>query len=161
MFDVGGQRSERKKWIHCFEGVTCVMFVAAISSYDTVLFEDNKKNRLVEALELFEEICNSRWFERTTIVLFLNKKDIFMEKVTKVPLTVCPALKDYVGPKEYLPAVDFIIEEFYAKNQQNKSITIHVTTATDKNNINVVFESVRKSVVEASLANAGLVLHMG
>lgn len=41
MFDVGGQRSERKKWIHCFEGVTCIIFIAALSAYDMVLVEDD------------------------------------------------------------------------------------------------------------------------
>ena len=41
MFDVGGQRSERKKWIHCFENVTSVMFVASLSEYDLFLLEDN------------------------------------------------------------------------------------------------------------------------
>lgn len=40
MFDVGGQRSERKKWIHCFENVTAVLFVVAISGYDQCLVED-------------------------------------------------------------------------------------------------------------------------
>jgi hypothetical protein len=40
VFDVGGQRSERKKWIHCFEDVNAVIFVAAVSEYDEVLFED-------------------------------------------------------------------------------------------------------------------------
>lgn len=42
MFDVGGQRSERKKWIHCFEGVTCIIFCAALSAYDMVLVEDDE-----------------------------------------------------------------------------------------------------------------------
>jgi hypothetical protein len=42
MFDVGGQRSERKKWIHCFEGVTCIIFCAALSAYDMVLVEDEE-----------------------------------------------------------------------------------------------------------------------
>ena len=42
MFDVGGQRSERKKWIHCFEGVTCIIFCAALSAYDMVLVEDKE-----------------------------------------------------------------------------------------------------------------------
>ncbi len=46
--DVGGQRNERRKWIHAFEDVTCVMFVAAISEYDQTLYEDEKKNRMVE-----------------------------------------------------------------------------------------------------------------
>lgn len=41
MFDVGGQRSERKKWIHCFEGVTCIIFCGALSAYDMVLVEDD------------------------------------------------------------------------------------------------------------------------
>lgn len=40
MFDVGGQRSERKKWIHCFENVTAIIFLVAISEYDQVLIED-------------------------------------------------------------------------------------------------------------------------
>ena len=47
MYDVGGQRNERKKWIHCFEGVTAVIFVAAISEYDQKLFEDGATNRMV------------------------------------------------------------------------------------------------------------------
>ena len=40
MLDVGGQRSERKKWIHCFQDVTALLFVVAISGYDQVLIED-------------------------------------------------------------------------------------------------------------------------
>ena len=37
MYDVGGQRNERKKWIHCFDGVTAVIFVAAISEVTSLL----------------------------------------------------------------------------------------------------------------------------
>jgi hypothetical protein len=40
MFDVGGQRSERKKWIHCFENVTAIIFCVALSGYDLTLVED-------------------------------------------------------------------------------------------------------------------------
>ena len=40
IFDVGGQRSERKKWIYCFEGVTAVLFLVALSGYDSCLCED-------------------------------------------------------------------------------------------------------------------------
>jgi hypothetical protein len=47
MYDVGGQRNERKKWIHCFESVTAIIFVAAISEYDQKLFEDATANRMV------------------------------------------------------------------------------------------------------------------
>jgi len=67
MFDVGGQRNERKKWIHCFQDVTAVIFVAALSEWDQVLYEDMSMNRMVEAIMLFDEICNLTWFENTSM----------------------------------------------------------------------------------------------
>lgn len=57
MFDVGGQRSERKKWIHCFEGVTCIIFIAALSAYDMVLVEDDE----VVSAQLGLSVCQGRW----------------------------------------------------------------------------------------------------
>ena len=56
MYDVGGQRNERKKWIHCFDDENAVIFVVALSEYDQMLFEDNTVNRMVEAIILFEEV---------------------------------------------------------------------------------------------------------
>ncbi|KAF7731470.1 Guanine nucleotide-binding protein alpha-2 subunit [Apophysomyces ossiformis] len=86
MFDVGGQRSERKKWIHCFEAVTSIIFCVSLSEYDQVLLEESRQNRMMESLVLFESVINSRWFLRTSIILFLNKVDVFKEKLAKVPL---------------------------------------------------------------------------
>ena len=88
LFDVGGQRSERKKWIHCFENVTALVFLVSLSEYDQMLYEDESvvslllsslfpfvslahdpsQNRMQEALTLFDSICNSRWFVKTSIV---------------------------------------------------------------------------------------------
>uniref|UniRef100_A0A9J7Z3R1 Guanine nucleotide-binding protein G(s) subunit alpha n=1 Tax=Cyprinus carpio carpio TaxID=630221 RepID=A0A9J7Z3R1_CYPCA len=59
MFDVGGQRDERRKWIQCFNDVTAIIFVVASSSYNMVLREDNQTNRLQEALNLFKNIWNN------------------------------------------------------------------------------------------------------
>ena len=70
IFDAGGQRNERKKWIALFEGVTAIIFVAALNHYCTVLFEDECKNSMHESLELFDEICNQKWFRKTEIILF-------------------------------------------------------------------------------------------
>jgi len=60
MFDVGGQRDERRKWIQCFNDVTAIIFVSASSSYNLVLREDPTQNRLRESLELFASIWNNR-----------------------------------------------------------------------------------------------------
>lgn len=95
MFDVGGQRSERKKWIHCFEGVTAIIFCVALSGYDLVLAEDEEMNRMIESMKLFDSICNSKWFVETSIILFLNKKDLFEEKIARSPLTIC--FPEYTG----------------------------------------------------------------
>lgn len=86
MVDVGGQRSERKKWIHCFEDVTAIIFMVAISEYDQVLFEDETVNRMTESLTLFQSICNMEWFSKTSIILFMNKTDIFKKKLKSSPL---------------------------------------------------------------------------
>lgn len=89
MVDVGGQRSERRKWIHCFDCVTAVIFCAALSEYDQALREDDTQNRMKESLLLFDEIRNSPWFRSTPFILFLNKLDLFREKIQKVSLDVC------------------------------------------------------------------------
>lgn len=59
MVDVGGQRSERRKWIHCFENVTSIIFLAAISEYDQVLYESENDVRSKTALKLLPHICST------------------------------------------------------------------------------------------------------
>ncbi|XP_036377303.1 guanine nucleotide-binding protein G(olf) subunit alpha isoform X2 [Megalops cyprinoides] len=81
MFDVGGQRIQRKIWIQCFNDVTAIIFVVASSSYNMVLREDNSTNRLQEALDLFRSIWNNRFLRNVSVILFLNKQDLLAEKV--------------------------------------------------------------------------------
>ena len=60
MFDVGGQRDERRKWIQCFNDVTAIIFVTASSGYNLTLREDPTMNRLRESLDLFGSIWKNR-----------------------------------------------------------------------------------------------------
>jgi guanine nucleotide-binding protein subunit alpha len=60
MFDVGGQRSERKKWIHCFENVTALLFLVAISGYDQCLVEDKDAVRQISSRERFRGLNDFR-----------------------------------------------------------------------------------------------------
>jgi len=156
MFDVGGQRNERKKWIHCFENVTAILFVAAISEYDQVLYEDENTNRMHEAVQLFDEICNSQWFLHTSMMLFLNKRDLFADKIVKVPLTVC--YPEYDGKNTYEEASDYIRTVFESRNRaKDKVIYPHITCATDTDNVAAVFNAVKDIIIRQSLNQAGLV----
>lgn len=161
MYDVGGQRSERKKWIHCFENVTTILFLVAISEYDQLLFEDETVNRMQEALTLFDSICNSRWFVKTSIILFLNKIDRFKEKLLVSPMK--NYFPDYEGTRqmeselpqdkyneivrtggsEYGNACDYILNRFVSLSQQpEKQIYTHFTCATDTTQIKFVMQAV-------------------
>ncbi|XP_014677622.1 PREDICTED: guanine nucleotide-binding protein G(o) subunit alpha [Priapulus caudatus] len=155
LFDVGGQRSERKKWIHCFEDVTAIIFCVAMSEYDQVLHEDETTNRMQESLKLFDSICNNKWFTDTSIILFLNKKDLFEEKIKKSPLTICFA--EYIGARDYTEASAYIQAQFESKNKsQTKEIYCHMTCATDTTNIQFVFDAVTDVIIANNLRGCGL-----
>ncbi|KPP79810.1 guanine nucleotide-binding protein G(o) subunit alpha-like [Scleropages formosus] len=147
LFDVGGQRSERKKWIHCFEDVTAIIFCVALSGYD--------QNRMHESLMLFDSICNNKFFIDTSIILFLNKKDLFAEKIKKSALSIC--FPEYTGPNTYEDAAAYIQAQFESKNRSpNKEIYCHMTCATDTGNIQVVFDAVTDIIIANNLRGCGL-----
>jgi len=122
--DVGGQRTERRKWIHCFEHITAIIFCVGMSEYDQKLEEDGLTNRMAESLKLFGDIMNSKWFKNTPVILFLNKKDLFEEKIKNVPLNKCICFKDYTGPDEYKPAADFIEKKIYLPSARQTNIRL-------------------------------------
>uniref|UniRef100_A0A1I8FFS9 Guanine nucleotide-binding protein G(s) subunit alpha n=1 Tax=Macrostomum lignano TaxID=282301 RepID=A0A1I8FFS9_9PLAT len=73
MFDVGGQREERRKWIQCFNDVTAIIFVTASSSYNTGVARDPTQNRLKESLELFQSIWTNRYLRTISQDLLAEK----------------------------------------------------------------------------------------
>ncbi|XP_064822369.1 guanine nucleotide-binding protein G(i) subunit alpha-3-like [Oncorhynchus masou masou] len=156
MFDVGGQRSERKKWIHCFEGVTAIIFCVALSDYDLVLAEDEEMNRMHESMKLFDSICNNKWFTGTSVILFLNKKDLFEDKIQKSPLTIC--YPEYSGSNVFKEASTYIQCQFedLNKRKDTKEIYTHFTCATDTKNVQFVFDSVTDVIIKANLKEVGL-----
>eukprot|EP01117_Protostelium_nocturnum_P017096 TRINITY_DN689_c0_g1_i1.p1 TRINITY_DN689_c0_g1~~TRINITY_DN689_c0_g1_i1.p1 ORF type:complete len:349 (+),score=86.63 TRINITY_DN689_c0_g1_i1:94-1140(+) len=151
MVDVGGQRSERRKWIHCFQGITAVIFCVAMSEYDLKLYEDETVSRLEESLMLFDEICNSEWFTNTSIILFLNKKDIFEQKLAKNDLSVC--FKNYKGGNNFEKASSYMKKKFIKQNKSatRKEIFAHITCATDTENVSFVFNAVRGHILNDAL----------
>ncbi|RDB16234.1 Guanine nucleotide-binding protein subunit alpha [Hypsizygus marmoreus] len=154
MFDVGGQRSERKKWIHCFESVTSIIFCTALSEYDQVLLEEKTQNRMAESLVLFESVINSRWFLRTSIILFLNKIDVFKYKLPKVPLE--RYFPEYTGGSDINKAAKYILWRFMQANRARLSVYPHLTQATDTTNIRLVFAAVKETILQNALKDSGI-----
>ncbi|WFD21013.1 Guanine nucleotide-binding protein alpha-2 subunit [Malassezia caprae] len=144
LVDVGGQRSERTKWIHSFESVTSIIFCVALSEYDQMLLEDPSQNRMAESLVLFESVVNSRWFLRTSVILFLNKIDIFTKKLPMRPLA--DYFPDYKGGDDVNKAAKYILWRFTSLNRAKLQIYPHITQATDTNNIRLVFAAVKEYV---------------
>jgi guanine nucleotide-binding protein subunit alpha len=154
LFDVGGQRSERKKWIHCFENVTALIFLVSLSEYDQMLYEDENVNRMHEALTLFDSICNSRWFVKTSIILFLNKVDLFKAKLPRSPLV--EYFPEYQGGTDLDAGINFFQEEFVNLNTTGKRLYVHVTCATDTAQIQFVLSAVQDSLLQVYLRELGL-----
>ncbi|KAG6826031.1 guanine nucleotide-binding protein subunit alpha [Tricholoma furcatifolium] len=154
MFDVGGQRSERKKWIHCFESVTSIIFCTALSEYDQVLLEEKTQKRMTESLALFESVINSRWFLRTSIILFLNKIDVFKSKLPKVPLE--RYFPEYTGGADINKAAKYILWRFMQANRARLNVYPHLTQATDTQNIRVVFAAVKETILQNALKDSGI-----
>jgi hypothetical protein len=88
------------------------------------------------------------------MILFLNKKDLFAEKIKKVDLKIC--FSDYQGGNDYKTAVEFIRDKFMAQNENpQKNIYPQITCATDTDNVNVVFNAVKDTILRRALDAAG------
>ncbi|KAH8857060.1 Guanine nucleotide-binding protein G(q) subunit alpha [Schistosoma japonicum] len=157
MVDVGGQRSERRKWIHCFESVTSIMFLVALSEYDQVLVESDNENRMEESKALFRTIITYPWFQESSVILFLNKKDLLEEKVLYSHLV--DYFPEYDGPQRDAEAArDFILKMFVELNPDpEKIIYSHFTCATDTENIRFVFAAVKDTILQLNLKEYNLV----
>ena len=130
-----------------------------------------------EALRLFGSILNNRWFINTSVILFLNKKDLFEEKLKDNPITVC--FPDYTGkhnifqlmlsiiiilrnlfagPNTFTDTTNFIRDKFVALNQNGsrKMVYAHVTCATDTDNIQFVFDAVTDIIIAEHLQGVSL-----
>jgi hypothetical protein len=192
--DVGGQRSERRKWINCFENVTSLLYVASLSDYDLLLGKDELKasqsatsdgeasngqvNRMRDAIDLFRTLINWKkkiyvkdsgqqgsssstnktttkevlLFDKVSIILFLNKEDLFEQKFRHSSIKACFA--DYVETDSANKAKEFIAQKFIESDKHTsfdgsrRTIYWHYTYALDRNNIETVVASVKDRILK-------------
>lgn len=160
MYDVGGQRGERKKWIHCFDDVTAIMFIASLSEYNQVLAEDRTKNRLDESLDLFDGIANLPWFENASVILFLNKNDLFEEKIIKFDIREDhPEYPEDYRSLNYEDGLKWITDEYKDRSEdEEKELYTHVTDATNTENVSFVWQATQHIILSNKLQKSGLAM---
>ncbi|KAH7714566.1 guanine nucleotide-binding protein G(o) subunit alpha [Aphelenchoides avenae] len=157
LIDVGGQKTERRKWIHCFENVTAILFVIALSCYDQYMDEDPDKNRMEDCIELFNSMYHNEFLRKSSFILFLNKKDLFEEKLKHVSLA--KFFPTYSGKRDNSmnTASEFVRSLFIeAQQDDSRHIYTHFTNATDTNNIDVVFGATCDIILQNNLSRAGM-----
>ncbi|XP_040918435.1 guanine nucleotide-binding protein G(o) subunit alpha-like isoform X2 [Toxotes jaculatrix] len=154
LYDVGGQRSERRKWLSCFDSIQVVLFVVALSSYDMTLMEDPSMNRIQESLKLFTSICTNTVFNSTSLILFMNKTDLFREKILHSGRHLRFYLSSYTGADGDVDAAAHHITAMFSacNSSPGKLVYHHFTTATDTTNIQVVFHMVIDQIIKQNLA---------
>mmetsp|Transcript_3117 Transcript_3117/g.3459 ORF Transcript_3117/g.3459 Transcript_3117/m.3459 type:complete len:358 (-) Transcript_3117:77-1150(-) len=161
LVDVGGQRAERRKWLHCFGDVTAVIFIGAIDAFDQVLEEHATTNRMLESIQLFGETSNSSWFRDKFILLMLNKADLLKKKLKSSPKRSAKAIKAIFKDFDVEPTFEevskFITTKYMAKT---KHVNVHtkIGCAIDTENMKAVFRYTRKLLLDKDLEETGLPL---
>lgn len=151
MVDVGGQRSQRQKWFQCFDGITSILFMVSSSEYDQVLMEDRRTNRLVESMNIFETIVNNKLFLNVSIILFLNKTDLLVDKIRTVDIR--KNFPEFRGDPRRLEDVQAFLVQSFSRKRRNrgKPLFHHFTTAIDTENIRFVFHAVKDTILQENL----------
>jgi GTPase SAR1 family protein len=149
MVDVGGQRSERRKWINCFDDVKAVIFLVGLSGYNQVMFEDSSYNRMQESMELFSEVTKKDIFRDTPIFLFLNKKDLFEDMVKKKNIDIKTCFPEYTDGCDLDKSLAYIKEQYNSRMQQNvpgKKVYTHVIAARVRMDMKIAFGEVKDTL---------------
>lgn len=161
IIDVGGEREERVRWIDFLAAkITCVIFLGAIDEYDTKFIAEDgeEKNRLKESIELFKRIQTFQWLAHTTFILFLNKVDVFREKLQTSDMV--DHFTDYRGfRRDYASNLAFVKRKFHEESspRRPRMIYTHETCATDTAGMKFVFEAVRDTILQLNLRQYNLV----
>jgi guanine nucleotide-binding protein G(i) subunit alpha len=142
LWNLGGARTERRKWIHCFNNMASVMVVVSLSEYDKTLSESSLETRLRESLVLFESVAKSRWFENVPIVLIFTQAALFRESLALRPLI--DYFPDYDGGTSSEEAENYIVRRFTQLASADRDIYSHLVDTTDTSSFQPVLASIKE-----------------
>ncbi|KAH7695532.1 heterotrimeric G protein alpha subunit, partial [Aphelenchoides avenae] len=143
--EVSGQKDMHRKWLSLFAGVNAIIFVAAASEYDQFTCEDPPVNRLLASMDLFKEVANNSLFVRTSLILFLNKTDIFQEKLRESSMRVC--FPKYKFRQNYKNASQYMIYKFEELvTVPDKNVYAHLTCVKDQEHTATISANIAKAL---------------
>mmetsp|Transcript_12323 Transcript_12323/g.13637 ORF Transcript_12323/g.13637 Transcript_12323/m.13637 type:complete len:324 (+) Transcript_12323:144-1115(+) len=125
--DVGGQRSERRKWLDCFDNVDAIIYLVALDEYNMVIEENNTTNRLKESMAVLHEVSGASALRDMDIpfILFLNKFDLFRAKYEYVPLS--DYFPKYKG-NDWQEGVKFVAGKLHERVEDHRIANTYVST---------------------------------
>lgn len=148
VYDVGGQRAERKKWVHCLKEASCLIYVAGVSGFDEKLVEDPDDNRLSEEFKLFEGVCDM--FPTKQIVLILNKTDTLREKISRAGhkgSKFSAYFPDCRDDSSYDKVLEWVKAAFLARNKYaDRPVSVFNLNAIDRDQVLATFGQIKVRV---------------
>ncbi|KAF7319596.1 G-protein alpha subunit [Mycena chlorophos] len=181
--DIGGQPTESRKWLHYFERrYYHAHFLRSIGRLQEgqiakthlFLLVELAQDRLRESRASFESLINSRYFRRTTIVLFLNKFDLFRDHLNKAPMD--QHFPDYTAGPDSVKAVKYILWRFMQLNHaklaiypqyvkpfsisfaHDRSITNAIEMDIGNNSVRSVLNTIKETILRGALRDSGVAL---
>lgn len=144
--DLSIKKLERPNWINTFTQYTFIAFCVSLSDYDQ--FDDEKKikNRMEKSIDLFNLVVNSKWFSSTSILLFLNKIDIFTEKLIYSSMKLF--FPDYEGNNTSNDAIRYFLKRFKSVNTSDLNIYPFIINATDTFSIQMNFKNINNTILK-------------
>ncbi|KAJ7735552.1 guanine nucleotide binding protein, alpha subunit [Mycena maculata] len=162
IFDVGGQRSMRPKWVPYFDDVDAIIFLAPISAFDQALAEDPRINRLADSVELWTAVISNKLLQNTNVILFLNKVDIMQAKLTSGIKLVeyCPTYGR--RPNDFDSASRFLKKQFSTILKQSspspRIFYCHLTNVIDVKSTTYVLAGIKDQMMRFNLKESNLIL---
>eukprot|EP01126_Amoeba_proteus_P048440 TRINITY_DN5595_c0_g3_i1.p1 TRINITY_DN5595_c0_g3~~TRINITY_DN5595_c0_g3_i1.p1 ORF type:complete len:293 (-),score=29.40 TRINITY_DN5595_c0_g3_i1:293-1171(-) len=153
--DVGGQRSERRKWIHCFGSVAAIIYLVASNEYDMGI-EEAYANSIEESLSQFKIITGTSFFQKMTFIVFFNKIDLLEKKLKRVPFS--QAFSDYREDPNVSAVTNATqyLRKLYQASSTGRRVFFHNTCSLDRQVCHKVWESIVQSALDDALSTSGL-----
>jgi len=157
--DVGGQIHERTTWYEEYTDCSGVIFVMGLSDFDQQSQDKRKTNKFVEdGINLMLEVAKVETLQGVPLIIMLNKKDLFEEKVRVSETGICATFPEYTGdkndPKESLEFIEQLLSDIIEGGTSSES-SIYVTMATDTNLIGNVLAGILQAITKQSLKEMG------